>query len=301
MRQVEERAYGKALQALMGHVAACDACLPRAVCFHGKVQPRVRPADSCVCCGTSAATATGRCQDCAELIAHQHTAAEQAACPSCRPQADLDLSDPAAPLCPAGVELRDAATRARAQTPPERLVAFWGLEEDDIPAQDEHDAARAAAWLREDPGQARVFLTRLEERGPLEERDSPVEARREEFLKTYRELSPSRGAPPSPEQRAVIAAAADRLCALVAERYAHRHGEPPPPEALEAYRRRYDLWLTESGDLAAIAADAAAYKASHEKRWRQRALLKPKDPLHELKKIADSIAEAIVQEKAALG
>lgn len=301
----EERAYARALAKLVEHVVACTrdvkmagdvSCGMTPTCPHGKVlgDPRgPRGALGCSCCGSNLVdVATGTCLECAD--------------PSSVVASPVyDVSDPSTPLCPRGAELRAAALAARAATPSERLISFYALESPDVPPADAHDCARAAAWLRGDPGEARVILERLVERaGPLEEREEPTPDLREAFLVGFRRRFPSRGPAPTEEQRARRAAAADRLVAAIAERYVNRHGAPAPADAIEAFRRSHDLWIqgdTGMGDLERLADDVERFRAEHPRLWGLRALLPPRDPLRELRKIARWVSEEMIKGEAGRG
>lgn len=236
----------------------------------------------------------GSCGNCAQAIREgQKTEVVQA----------VDLSDPATPLCPRGVALREAAVQARAALPAERLISFYALEGHDlrgdpveIPAPDAHDCARGVAWLREDPGRARALLDQLVDRaGPLEERTTSVLALREGFLLGFRKISPSRDQAPTDEQREKRKAAAERITALVADRYEKRHGVPPALDVVMSFRKSHDVWIEGSGDLERMAQDAEKFRDQHPKRWATKALLKPKDPLNEMKKIARWICEGLIE------
>ena len=293
----EERAYGRALGKLFEHAASCRGCVPLVAC----------PA-----CGSCEAPEQRR------------------ECKACDgkglKRADVDLSDPYTKLCPKGLPLRAAATEARCRLPAERLIRYWRLEEpvdvltaseefDDFPIRptDEHDCARGAAWLRGDPGEARSILTRLEDKTgcKIEERDANPVALRDGFLEGFRKRFPSRGPVPDEEAKKRRAAAASRMAELAAERYEKRNGVPPPPEAIEAFRESHGLWIEGEGDcphgcrgdlcLTCMVAKVEAFRDGHPKRWAQKALLKPKDPLAELKKIARWICDGLIEGEVSKG
>ena len=251
----------------------------------------------------------GRCPDCAERV---RAGMPDEPAPSLEPPPIapvIDISDPRTPLCTKGAELRDAAVLARSSTPAERLIGFYALEgvcldgsRCEVSAVDGHDCSRFAAWLREDPGRARIIFDRLIDRaGPLEERTESTPELREASLKGFRHVSPSRGPAPSAEQRERRTAAAARLVALIAERYENRHGLPPPPEALDSFRRGHEAWIEGSGDLERMAYCAEKFRAEHARRWKLKAMLRPKSPFDELKKIARWIAEELIKEEAGKG
>lgn len=317
----EERAHVRALAALVEHVGPCGDCAERVrrnACT-GCGRPTPRPEMS----GSGGVRLCGDCTtrqlEEAMTLRMPGEPAPEVVPPASRPPAApvIDLSDPGLPLCARGEELRAAALEARAALPAERLIIFYGLEArpreegfdadydlDAIPPVDAHDCARAAAWLRGDPGEARAILDTVVERaGPLEEREGSTAEHREAFLKGFRQRFPSRGPAPTEEVKARRAAAADRLVAIIAERYSNRHGGLPPDDALAEYRRGYDLWIMGDGpgDLEKMVEKAEEFKRDHARTWGLKALLRPKDPLAELKKIARWIAEGLIREESEKG
>ena len=50
-----------------------------------------------------------------------------------------------------------------------------------------------------------------------------------------------------------------------------------------------------------MAADAERFRAGHPKLWATRALLRPRDPLRELRKLARWVAERLIEEEAGRG
>ena len=308
----EEWAYARALAKLMDHVGPCPDCAERVragTCTGCGVVGRVEMA----CGGAGCGPEQRLCSGCADahlkgvmtMRMPGDPAPPAPAAPLPAPSAVFDLSDPATPLCEKGVGLRAAAAEARAATPAERLIAFYGLELPDVPAPDAHDCARGAAWLRGDPGEARVIMERVVEKaGPLEEREEPTPELRAAFLAGFRQRFPSRGPAPTEEQRARRSRAADRICAVVLDRYERRHGKPPPPEVAQAFRRSHDLWVMTDDpntDLERMADDAEAFRARHAGVWVKRSILPPKSPAEELKKIARWVAEGCIRDEAEKG